>query len=336
MKTNKIIIIAEAGVNHNGNLEVAKQLIKNASIAGADIIKFQSFTSEKLTTKSAKIASYQIINSDSNDSQFELLKKLELNKENFYEIKSYCDELNIEFCSTAFDVENLNFLLSLGIKRIKIPSGEITNLELLKYISSLNLPVIMSTGMSNIKEILDAYDILTQGNLKKSDITILHCNSAYPTPLEDVNLMAMFDIKSKTGAQIGFSDHTLGIEVPIAAAALGATIIEKHFTLDRSFLGPDHKSSLEPHELSDMIKSIRNVEQALGNGIKEPQPSEKNNKNIVRKSLVASKEIKIGEKFTRDNITAKRPGNGLSPMLIEKIIGEKAKKNFVIDELITL
>ena len=327
IKEKKILIIAEAGVNHNGDLKIAKKLVKSAYNAGANIVKFQTFISDRLTTKKAKTAIYQKKYSNQNTSQYDLIKKLELNKKMHKQIKLYADKLGIEFCSTAFDLESLDFLISLGIKRIKIPSGEITNYELIEYISYQKLPVIMSTGMSSMKEISDAFKILIKGGLKKRDITILHCNSAYPTPMQDVNLNAMKEIKSKTGAEIGFSDHTLGIEVPIAACALGAKIIEKHFTLNRNFVGPDHKSSLEPNELLDMVKSIRNIEIALGNGLKKPKPSEIINKNVVRKSLVAFKEIKKGDRFSKLNITAKRPGYGLSPMLIKKVIGKKAKKN---------
>lgn len=336
MIKKKILIIAEAGVNHNGNLNIAKKLVKEASKAGADVIKFQTFTSNTLTTKKAKLAKYQKLFSNKNLSQFDLIKKLELDEAMHKKLKSFSDKLGIEFLSTAFDIDSLNFLISLGIKRIKIPSGEITNFELLNYISKQNLPVIMSTGMSTMKEIIQAHNILISRKLNKKDITILHCNSAYPTPMKDVNLKAMLHIKDKTKSEIGYSDHTLGIEVPIAATALGAKIIEKHFTLNKNYKGPDHKSSIEPNELRLMVQSIRNIEKALGNGLKKPQFSELINIKNVRKSLVAQKKIKVGEKFTRDNITSKRPGYGISPMFINKVLGKKAKKIFLVDDLITL
>lgn len=333
MLENKIKIIAEAGVNHNGSLMIAKQLVKKAKIAGADIVKFQTFDPEKIVTQNAKLANYQKINSN-NKKQINLLNDLHLSNSKHLQIKSYCDKIGIEFLSTPFDVDSLKFLISIGIKRIKIPSGEITNYLLLDYISKLNLPIILSTGMSNNREITEALKILTKRKINKKNITILHCNSSYPTPMKDVNLRAIQTIQLQHKTQVGLSDHTNGTEIPIAAAAIGAKILEKHFTLDRKLKGPDHKSSLEPIELSYMIRCVRNIEIAIGNGIKKPSNSEKPNKKIVRKSLVALKKIKKGEIFTYENITAKRPGTGISPMLIGKIIGRKAKKIYNKDDFI--
>ncbi len=325
MIKNKIKIIAEAGVNHNGSLMIAKQLVKKAKIAGADIVKFQTFDPEKIVTQNAKLADYQKINNN-NKKQINLLKDLHLTNSQHLQIKSYCDKIGIEFLSTPFDVDSLKFLISIGIKRIKIPSGEITNYLLLDYISTLNLPIILSTGMSNNREIADALKILTKRKINKKNITILHCNSSYPTPMKDVNLSAIQTIKLQHQVQVGLSDHTNGTEIPIAAAAMGAKILEKHFTLDRKLKGPDHKSSLEPIELSYMIRCVRNIEIAIGNGVKKASKSEKPNKKIVRKSLVALKAIKKGEIFTYENITAKRPGTGITPMSVGKFIGRKAKK----------
>ncbi len=335
MAIKKILIIAEAGVNHNGDLKIAKKLVKEAKKSGADIIKFQTFSADSLSTEKAKLANYQRQCSRDNNSQHKLLQNLSLTKDMHYKLKHYCDKLKIEFCSTAFDIDSLKFLISLGVKRIKIASGEITNYSLLKYISKLNYPIILSTGMSKMKEINQALNILTDGSKKRKNITILHCNSAYPTPMKDVNLKSMSYIKKNTKYNVGFSDHTLGIEVPIAASALGATIIEKHFTLDRKLKGPDQKTSLEPNELMLMVNSIRNIELALGNFEKNPTKSELKNKKIVRKSLVASKKIVKGELFTIENITAKRPGNGISPMKLKNILGKKSKKNYKIDDLIS-
>lgn len=332
-KKNKTLIIAEAGVNHNGSLVIAKQLVKKAKIAGADIVKFQTFDPEKIVTQNANLADYQKINNN-NKKQINLLKDLQLNNSQHLQIKSYCDKIGIEFLSTPFDVDSLKFLISIGIKRIKIPSGEITNYLLLDYISKLNLPIILSTGMSNNREIDDALKILTKRKISKKNITLLHCNSSYPTPMKDVNLRAIQTLRLQYKTQVGLSDHTNGTEIPIAAVAMGAKIIEKHFTLDRKFKGPDHKSSLVPNELSYMINCIRNIEIAFGNGIKKTSKSEEPNKKIVRKSLVALKAIRKGEIFTYENITAKRPGTGISPMLVDKIIGRKAKKKYNKDDFI--
>ncbi len=332
-KKNKTLIIAEAGVNHNGKLSLAKKLIKIAKNSGADVVKFQTFIPSNLVTNKAKLAKYQKTKNNKT-KQINMLEKLSLTKKMHYKLKAYCDKLEIEFCSTAFDIQSLELLLSIGIKRIKIPSGEITNYELLNYISALNYPIILSTGMSDNKEIAKAIKILTQRKIQRKNITVLHCNSSYPTPMKDVNLMAMRSIKLYNKTEIGLSDHSNGIEVPIAAVAMGATIIEKHFTLDRTFEGPDHKSSLSPSELTNMVKSIRNIEIAIGDGIKKITTSESINKNIVRKSLVAAKKIRKGDIFDNENITAKRPGNGLSPMLLNNLIGKKAKRNYLVDELI--
>jgi N,N'-diacetyllegionaminate synthase len=333
---NKTFIIAEAGVNHNGSIEIAKKMIEVAKECGANAIKFQTFKAEKVISKYALKAEYQKQTTGEIDSQLEMVKKLELSFDDFIVLKEYCDKLNIMFLSTPFDFESIDFLNDLGLKIFKIPSGEITNLPYLEKIGKLGKKVILSTGMADLGEIEDALDILTSCGTKKEDITILHCNTEYPTPYEDVNLLAMLTIKEAFKVKVGYSDHTLGIEVPIAAVALGASVIEKHFTLDKKMEGPDHKVSLEPHELKAMINAIRNIEKALGNGIKKPSKSEMKNKDIVRKSIVAKREIKKGEIFTEDNITVKRPGNGISPMRWYEVLGKVALKDYKEDELIEL
>ena len=332
----KIIIIGEAGVNHNGNVKKAKQLIDIASKAGVDIIKFQTFSTERLVTKFAKKATYQKNIKNPQQSQYRMLKALELSRNDHYVLKKYCKKKKIEFLSTAFDNESVLFLNKLKIKRFKIPSGEITNIPYLKYIGKFNKPIIMSTGMSTLLDIKKALNILFKAGAKKKYITLLHCNTEYPTPKKNVNLKAMLTLKNYFGLKIGYSDHTLGIEIPIAAAALGAKVIEKHFTFNRNQVGPDHKTSLEPKELETMVKSIRNVEEALGNGIKKPSKKELQNMSAVRKSIVALKNIKKGEKFSENNLTLKRPGNGISPIKFYKIIGKNAKKSFLKDELIKI
>lgn len=328
-------IIAEAGVNHNGNIDLAKKLIDAAAIADVDYVKFQTFNANKLVTKNAEKADYQKENTGkSNDSQFEMLKKLELSKEMHFELISYCKSKGVEFLSTGFDLESIEFLSELELDFFKIPSGEITNLPYLEAVAKIGKPVVISTGMADMDEIEQALNVFLTAGIKKSEITILHCNTEYPTPMKDVNLNAMKSIKEKFDVSIGYSDHTLGIEIPIAAVAMGASVIEKHFTLDNNMEGPDHKASLEPDELSSMVKSIRNIEYAMGNGIKEPSESEKKNKDIARKSIVAKKEIKKGELFSKDNLTIKRPGKGISPMKWYDVIGEKSLKDYQKDDLI--
>ena len=334
----KVTIIAEAGVNHNGDIDLAKKLIDVAVEAGVDYVKFQTFKSENLVSKFAKKAAYQIENTqDAVESQLQMLKKLELSNSQHFELVDYCKRKNISFFSTAFDLESLIFLKELGLKIVKIPSGEITNLPYLRKAASLFKEVIISTGMSAMEEIKEAVDVFIQAGLSKNEITILHCNTEYPTPMPDVNLKAMLTIQNMFGVKVGYSDHTMGIEVPIAAVALGATMIEKHFTLDRSLPGPDQLASLEPDELKNMVYSIRNIEKAIGGtGIKEPSESEIKNISIARKSIVAKTSITKGDRFTEFNITTKRPGVGLSPMKWDDVIGKVAYKDFDEDELIKL
>jgi N,N'-diacetyllegionaminate synthase len=329
----RTFIIAEAGVNHNGSIELAKKLIDKAHWAGVDAVKFQTFTADKLTSKSAKKADYQN-KTTSEKSQYEMLKKLELNTEDFEILKNYCDQRGIKFMSSPFDLDSIDLLNKIGLDIWKIPSGEITNFPYLKKIAELKQEIIMSTGMANLSEIEKALDLLKENGAE--DITVLHCNTEYPTPIEDVNLKAMLTIKEAFKVDIGYSDHTKGVEVPTASVALGAKVIEKHFTLDNSMEGPDHRASLEPEELKNMVDSIRNVENALGDGIKKPSKSEAKNKDIARKSIVAAKEIKQGEIFTKNNLTIKRPGNGINPMQWPNILGKKAKREFSFDELIEL
>lgn len=332
------LIIAEAGVNHNGNIEIAKQLIEAAADAGVDFVKFQTFKADSLVSKSAKKAEYQQKNiHDNDDSQYSMLKKLELNEEMHFELKNHCKKCGIKFLSTGFDNDSIDFLDSIDISFYKIPSGEITNKPYLKHIASKHKPIILSTGMATITEIKDAINVLVCEGISIDKIIVLHCNTEYPTPMEDVNLKAMLNIGSELGVTFGYSDHTNGIEIPIAAVALGAKVIEKHFTLDRNLPGPDHKASLEPDELKAMVNAIRNVEIALsGSGIKEPSPSEIKNIDIARKSIVASRKILKGELFSEENLCVKRPGNGISPMLWDDVIGKKAIRDFQEDELIEL
>ncbi len=334
----RVVIIAEAGVNHNGDINLAKQLIDVAADAGVDYVKFQTFITEHAISKKAKKATYQIINtSDCNETQFDMVKKLELSHQNHDELIEYCNLRNIKFFSTAFDIESVKYLDGLGLTFFKIPSGEITNYPYLKAIAACKKPVLLSTGMCFEFEIKAAIDVLVKHGLNKNQISILHCNTEYPTPMQDVNLKAMLSIKDKFNVNVGYSDHTLGIEVPIAAVALGAQIIEKHFTLDRSLPGPDHVASLEPNELKQMVISIRNIEKAIsGNGIKEPSESEKKNIGIARKSIVAKTAINKGDIFSESNITTKRPGNGISPMLWDEVIGQVAQKDFIEDDLIVI
>ncbi len=336
MMKNKVLIIAEAGVNHNGEINLAKQLIDAAVDAGVDYVKFQTFNSKKLVSKFAEKASYQKTNTkDENESQLAMLQKLEMSKVMHFELIDYCRSKNIKFLSTAFDLESVDFLHELNIDLFKIPSGEMTNLPYLRKIGGLGKPVILSTGMGSLEEIGEAMNALIKAGTKKENITILHCNTEYPTPMSDVNLLAMNTIGKTYGVSVGYSDHTLGIEVPIAAVALGATVIEKHFTLDKTMEGPDHIASLEPHELTSMVQSIRNIEKALGFDEKIASASESKNIQISRKSIVASKIIQKGEIFSEENLTVKRPGNGISPMRWDEFIGKIAQSNFSEDELIT-
>ena len=333
----RTLIIAEAGVNHNGDIAKAKALIDKGAEAGVDYVKFQTFKAEKLVTKQAQRASYQDKNTQNNDSQYEMLKKLELSQALHQELMDYCNQKGVKFLSTGFDSESLVFLAQLGITIAKVPSGEITNLPYLRQVASLFPEVILSTGMATIDEIKDAVKVLIDNGVSKDKITILHCNTEYPTPMEYVNLKAMLHIQRELGLPIGYSDHTLGIEVPIAAVALGATVIEKHFTLDKTLPGPDHKASLEPNELKAMVSAIRNIEKAIGgSGLKEVSKSEEKNKPIARKSIVASTDIKKGDIFTPENLTVKRPGTGISPMQWDEVIGKTAKKDFEEDDLIEL
>lgn len=333
---SKTIIIAEAGVNHNGSLDLAKELVLAAKRAGADYVKFQTSVPEKLISKVAKMAEYQKTNIGKEESQLEMLRKLVLKLEDFSVLKEYCDQQGIKFMSTPFDLTSIDVLVPLGMDYWKIPSGEITNLPYLRKIAKLHQPVILSTGMSCLGEIEDALRVLTEEGVNKEQISLLHCNTEYPTPFEDVNLKAMLTLKECFGVRVGYSDHTRGIEVPIAAVAMGAEIIEKHFTLDKTLPGPDHVASLEPQELKAMVDSIRNIEKATGSGIKQVSSSEKKNIAIARKSIIAARDIKAGETFTEENLTVKRPGNGINPMRWDEVIGQVAKRDFVEDELIEL
>lgn len=334
---NNTIIIAEAGVNHNGSIELAKKMIDAASDAGVDYIKFQTFNAKKLASKNAKKADYQDRNMKiEGGSQLEMLQKLELSLEDHYNLIDYCRQKKVRFFSTAFDLDSLDFLASLKLGLWKVPSGEITNYPYLKRMAKTDDPIILSTGMSDMDDIRNAINALVFNGSSRDNITVLHCNTEYPTPMEDVNLKAMNFIAQELGVKIGYSDHTLGIEVPIAAVALGATIIEKHFTLDRNMDGPDHKASLEPIELKEMVKAIRNIEKALGTEEKKISPSEQKNKAVARKSIVAAKDIKQGDLFTDENITVKRPGTGISPMEWENVLGKAAVSDFMEDDLIFL
>jgi len=334
----RTLIIAEAGVNHNGSTEIAKQLIDAAYESGADIVKFQTFKAEKLVSKAAKKAVYQIENmkEDTADSQFDMLKKLELTVQDHHILKSYCEQKGIEFWSTAFDEDSIQLLRTLGIKRWKIPSGEVTNLPLLQTIGTFNEEVILSSGMCTLDEIKDALKILISSGTSIDKITVLHCNTEYPTPMHDVNLNAMIEIRNTLGVKTGYSDHTTGIEIPIAAVALGALVIEKHFTLDRNLEGPDHKASLEPDELKAMVKAIRNIEQALGDGIKNPSASEIKNISIARKSIHLKHDLFSGHIITKDDLMMKRPGDGISPMKMYDVIGKKTKYPFLADHKLSI
>jgi N,N'-diacetyllegionaminate synthase len=329
-----VFIIAEAGVNHNGSLVLAKQLIDKAVEAGADSVKFQTFKAEEVISQFAPKAEYQKKATNPVESQLEMVKKLELSFADFEELYSYCEKKGIMFLSTPFDLESARFLKKLGLEIFKIPSGEITNYLLLKEIGSYKKEVILSSGMADLGEIEDALDVLIKAGSTREKITILHCNTDYPTPYEDVNLQAMITICKAFQVNVGYSDHTTGIIIPVAAVALGAQVIEKHFTLDKNLPGPDHKASLEPDELKAMVKAIRNVERALGTGIKKPSKSELKNLPIARKSIVAKQPIRQGEVFNENNLTVKRPGTGISPMRWHEVLGKKAQRDYEKDELI--
>lgn len=332
MNNNKTFIIAEAGVNHNGSFELAKQLVDKAVWAGADCIKFQTFNSKNLVSKNAQKAEYQKKTTDSSESQLDMLRKLELTKEQFIELRNYCNQKGIMFLSTPFDLESIDFLVSIGVKTWKVPSGEITNYPFLRAIGQRKESVIMSSGMCTLEEVRAAVNVLKE--FGATDITLLHCTTEYPAPYDSVNLKAMLTLQKEFGYRVGYSDHTNGIEIPVAAVAMGATVIEKHFTLDKNMEGPDHKASLEPEELRQMVLAIRNVEVAIGDGVKQPSQAEKKNIAIARKSIVAACDIKKGEEFTEKNLTAKRPGNGISPMQWNDILGKKALRDFATDEIL--
>ncbi|MFN3882486.1 MAG: N-acetylneuraminate synthase [Nitrincola lacisaponensis] len=333
----KTLIIAEAGVNHNGDMELAKKLIAAAADAGADLVKFQTFIAANIISRHAPKAEYQKGATDPTESQQEMVRKLELSRAQHLELISECKKEGIGFFSTAFDLDSINLLEELNADDIvKVPSGELTNLPYLRYLTRHGKPVLLSTGMAHLGDIEAAIDVIEQAGTSRNNITLLHCTTEYPTPMEDVNLLAMVNIGKAFGVKVGYSDHTPGIEVPIAAVALGATVIEKHFTLDRNLPGPDHRASLEPDELKAMVNGIRNIEKALGDGIKRPSPSELKNKPIARKSIVAARPIRAGELFSEENLMAKRPGVGISPMQWDAVIGRSAPRDFNEDELIEL
>jgi len=336
MLTRKVIVIAEAGVNHNGDIKLAKKLIDVAAEANADFVKFQTFTADSIVTRAAKKAVYQAQNIGSSESQHVMLRRLELTPDMHNELIAHCATRKIEFFSTAFDIESVNLLVSLGQSHFKIPSGEITNLPYLRQIGQLGKIVILSTGMSTLGEIEAAIDVLEHAGTQRNNITVLHCTTEYPTPMAEVNLHAMQAIRHAFGVKVGYSDHTAGIEVSIAAVAMGASVIEKHFTLDRNLPGPDHKASLEPKELKEMVSAIRNIGIALGDGIKRLSPSEARNRPVMRKSIIAIKKIKKGELFNSQNIAIKRPGTGISPMHWDEVIGRTSTRDFEEDEFIDL
>lgn len=336
MDLNKVIIIAEAGVNHNGNFDLAVKMIKEAKKAGADYVKFQTAVPELVISTFAPKAEYQKETTGAEESQLEMCKAIHLPLSDYSKLKAECDSQQIGFLSTPFDLVSIDTLDSLDMDYYKIPSGEITNLPYLRKIASKGVPVIMSTGMSNLSEIGDALNILIDGGIDKKNIILLHCNTQYPTPFGDVNLRAMATLSDKFGVTVGYSDHTQGIEIPIAAVAMGAKVIEKHFTLDCNMEGPDHKASLEPNQLKAMVDAIRNVEKAIGTADKVASPSESPNKEVARKSIVAARNINKGELLTEENITVKRPGNGISPMKWDSVIGNIAIRDFGYDELIEL
>ena len=331
---NKIFIIAEAGVNHNGDIEIAQKLVDAAVAAGADAVKFQTFKAETLVCREAKKAEYQMETTDRDESQFAMLKRLELTRDMHEKLMNYCEQKRIMFLSTPFDIDSLYYLVSCGLTIIKIPSGEITNYPLLREAARTGKKIILSSGMSTLDEVRNAMEVLQENGCP--DLTVLHCNTEYPTPYKDVNLKAMCTMKEALKVPVGYSDHTPGIEVAVAAAALGAEVIEKHFTLDRNMEGPDHKASLEPDELAEMVRAIRNIELAMGDGKKEPSDSEKKNIAIARKSIVARCDIRAGEIFTEENLTAKRPGDGISPMQWNQVLNSEARRDFAPDEMIEI
>lgn len=331
-----VLIIAEAGVNHNGDLEMARQLVAAAAAAGADIVKFQTFSARKLVTSGAAKAAYQIATTGNDEGQLDMIRKLELSRQDHEVLIDECRRHGIRFFSTAFDTDSFDMLMDMGLDQVKVPSGELTNLPLLRHMTRHGLPVMLSTGMATLGEVEAAVDVIERNGTPRRLITVLHCTTEYPAPMEDVNLRAMLSMKAAFGVQVGYSDHTPGIEIPVAAVALGATIIEKHFTLDCNLPGPDHKASLEPDLFKAMVNAIRNVEIALGDGIKRPSASELKNKPIARKSLVAARHIRAGERFSAENLAAKRPGTGISPMQWDAVIGRVAVRDFQTDELIEL
>ncbi|WP_290081681.1 N-acetylneuraminate synthase [Paramuribaculum intestinale] len=333
---SKVVIIAEAGVNHNGSFEMACRLADEAKRAGADYVKFQTGIPENVISVLAEQAEYQKHNTGTSESQLDMVRKIMLRPDDFKPLKEYCDSIGIRFLSTPFDLDSIDILKPLEMDLWKIPSGEITNLPYLRKIASMGQPVVMSTGMSRLGEVDDAVGVLLDGGLTLDMITLLHCNTEYPTPYTDVNLRAMLTLRDAIGCRVGYSDHTLGIEVPVAAVAMGAEVIEKHFTLDKTLPGPDHVASLEPAELKAMVSAIRHTEAALGSGRKDVSPSERKNIAIARKSIIAARPISKGERFSHDNLTVKRPGNGISPMLWDTVVGLEAPRDFEPDELIEL
>lgn len=332
----KTLIIAEAGVNHNGDLNMARALVDAAAKAGADLVKFQTFSADRLVTTSARKADYQIKATEADESQYEMIRRLELSPAMHADLIGHCQQRGIEFFSTAFDLDSLDYLNGLGMPRIKVPSGEITNLPYLRKVGAFGKHVILSTGMSTLGEIEAAVDVLERAGASRDRITVLHCNTEYPVPMAEVNLRAMISIREAFGVKVGFSDHTEGIEVAVAAVALGACVIEKHFTLDRNLPGPDHRASIEPQELAHLIRSIRNIELAMGDGVKRPGLRESQNIPVVRKSLVAVKPIHAGELFSAENVGVKRPGTGLNPMRWDEVIGRRSVRDFSVNELIEL
>jgi len=332
----KTLIIAEAGVNHNGDLHLAQQLIDVAAAAGADMVKFQTFSADRLVTTNADKAPYQMRSTGRDESQYAMLRRLELSRDMHLDLIVHCKSRGIEFFSTGFDPASVDLLVELGATCFKIPSGEITNLPYLRHVGRYGKPVILSTGMATLGEIEGALAVLEQSGTRRDSITVLHCTTEYPAPMAEVNLRAILTIRDAFGVAVGYSDHTMGTEVALAAVALGASVLEKHFALDRSLPGPDHKASLEPAELASLVKAIRNLEQALGDGIKRPTESEVKNKRVARKSLVAACPIRAGETFTAANLAVKRPGSGVSPMCWDQVIGRRAARDFAVDELIEL
>jgi N,N'-diacetyllegionaminate synthase len=334
--TSRCLIIAEAGVNHNGDMRIARDLIEAAAEAGADLVKFQTFSANSLVTERAPKANYQLRTTGSDLSQYQMLKALELDHQMHLDLIAKCKESGIEFFSTAFDIQSLDYLSTLGAKRFKVPSGEITNLPYLLHMAAFEKPILLSTGMSNLGEIEDAIEAIESAGLERRYITVLHCNTEYPTPFGDVNLNALESIKRAFGVSVGYSDHTLGIEIPIAAVAMGAQVIEKHLTLDRNLPGPDHRASVEPDEFRNMVRSVRNIEMAMGDGVKRVTQSERENREISRKSLVAIAPIRKGDKFSPKNIGTKRPGKGISPMRWHEMVSRVATRDYFEDELIEL